>query len=652
MAKNDPPSGMKLFPRNLTARAAYVVPGNPVVSRPESGADNAHPGLEFDQRNLDRVFFPGLLFDYQFGAGARLAGVRAPWADKMDGDGRRCLDAAEGEFFLWYVYGKFGDRPGDFQLADLYGLDGYDVLRKVHDLEPGPLIVAIGRRPDQLSLDNVPAWLGSVRELMAGVASGNLEPQIRTFRDHAGAFQFAVVVGARADYLDKQGVIDLQSLEPGALTRSLCSPWQWDFTDCGCYYWAASRPDIVTDAEGTKGLNFLREDRASPPLPAADMVEWSKWMSPSRTMTAPRMILRWETLPIVIDDQETDRYKRVKVTGLWNLWDRDEVIKWLRELASVEHALAVKFLFAYYSVNAPVVTPHEPITATDSDLTKVAKEIFQIAIDEMRHFRWINEALLMLGAPPNLDRAKELKKPPGRDGFAQASMPLPLEALTPEAVARFVEIEKPSQQYTIDEVAGLYTHILVSLEQHPEREKQYTPEVRERLQEICKLIMDEGGDHWRRALRVQDLLKDKKPEDYLVYTGPSAPEPPGSQDRLLQDLGDQYYHLMLDVLGMAFRPPESVRGHTLRQARRVMYNLHEVGRLLGRRKKSLLFTMPGASSGDAPSGGVSTALGVSIPGLLVSLGSFASADMVEVAKRHAQTVAELNLEDDGEEQDA
>ena len=34
----------KLIPRNLTARAAHVVAGNPVNTRPESGVDNSHPG--------------------------------------------------------------------------------------------------------------------------------------------------------------------------------------------------------------------------------------------------------------------------------------------------------------------------------------------------------------------------------------------------------------------------------------------------------------------------------------------------------------------------------------------------------------------------------------------------------------------------------
>src|SRR5437870_229833 len=54
----------KILPRNLTARASYLVPGNPVITRPEDAVANDYPGLELDVRNLDRRFFPGLVFDF------------------------------------------------------------------------------------------------------------------------------------------------------------------------------------------------------------------------------------------------------------------------------------------------------------------------------------------------------------------------------------------------------------------------------------------------------------------------------------------------------------------------------------------------------------------------------------------------------------
>ena len=54
----------RIFPRNLTAQAAYNVAGNPPSTRPESGVANCFPGLEYDHRNLERRFFPGLVVEY------------------------------------------------------------------------------------------------------------------------------------------------------------------------------------------------------------------------------------------------------------------------------------------------------------------------------------------------------------------------------------------------------------------------------------------------------------------------------------------------------------------------------------------------------------------------------------------------------------
>src|SRR5919202_495522 len=66
----------KIFPRNLTAKASRQVVGNPVNTRLESGVGNCYPGLEFDQRNLDRRFFPGLVFEF-------VSQADAPNADEM-----------------------------------------------------------------------------------------------------------------------------------------------------------------------------------------------------------------------------------------------------------------------------------------------------------------------------------------------------------------------------------------------------------------------------------------------------------------------------------------------------------------------------------------------------------------------------------------
>jgi hypothetical protein len=658
MQQGTKPKDMKLFPRNLTARADYVVRGNPVTSRPESGADNSHPGLEFDQRNLDRGFFPGLLFDFQFGVGARLAAVRSPWLEEekeldKDHSGAGSLSAKDGEFFLWYIRGIFGDQPGKPTVADVYGLDGYDVLRKVHDLEPGPIAVIVGVRPEKLKVDTsvLQVWLQAallqLQAMNSPPAAGPVEQHLNIFRASDGSLQFAVLTGERARYLDEEGVIDLQTAEPGTLTRSLCSPWQWDFTDCGCYYWAASRPDIVTGAKGTPGLNFLRDKREEVP-PSGPWVSWDGWMD--GVMSQPEVILRWETLPVVVGDQETDSYKPQPVVPIGDPWDCKTVIRQLQKLAGVEHALCVKFLYAHYSLKTPPNAPEAP-------LSRVAKDILNIAVDEMRHFRWVNEALMLLDQDPVFSRATALSDPPGSGGLIHQQIDLVLEGLTPAALDRFIAIEMPSQKYRQGDVSGLYTHILVSLDELPDGYTNKKGEdVREQVQEVVKLIIDEGNDHWLRCKQARDLLQDLKPSDYLRVQGAPVAQSPTSEFGALQSLGDHYYWMALEILRRAFEQPPDLRGEMLKQARRVMHNLDDVGHLLGRHGYGLLFTLPGRP-GDAPSDGTlsgspepdapppdsggSPALGTAIPNLLANLRTSITDEVADLARRHGQVANEL-----------
>ena len=58
-----------------------------------------------------------------------------------------------------------------------------------------------------------------------------------------------------------QPVIARALADPGELTQGLCSPWQNDYRECACYYWAASRPDYVNVADTadgeTRGDNWM-----------------------------------------------------------------------------------------------------------------------------------------------------------------------------------------------------------------------------------------------------------------------------------------------------------------------------------------------------------------------------------------------------------
>ena len=66
---------------------------------------------------------------------------------------------------------------------------------------------------------------------------------------------------------EKLPVIDEDLVQPGELTQSLCSPWQNDYRECACYYWAASRPDYVNVDLNERGVstgnNWLERSRDS-----------------------------------------------------------------------------------------------------------------------------------------------------------------------------------------------------------------------------------------------------------------------------------------------------------------------------------------------------------------------------------------------------
>ena len=65
-------------------------------------------------------------------------------------------------------------------------------------------------------------------------------------------------------------LIDEVIAEPGELTQSLCSPWQNDYRECGCYYWAqpARLRQRRTDHRRHIGNNWMARSRDSQALRA------------------------------------------------------------------------------------------------------------------------------------------------------------------------------------------------------------------------------------------------------------------------------------------------------------------------------------------------------------------------------------------------
>jgi len=617
----------KIYPRNLTARAAEVVRGNPVNTRPESGVDNSHPGLEFDQRMMNRAFFPGLVFDFQYGIGAKLVAIRPELLthpfDLSAGDVPADSADAKKALWLWYIGGRFGANPDKTVLKDLYGRDGYDVVRATADLEDDTVVVIFGKQPDELEMPSAKVFLRRFLDpsrLIAGFKDSLFgEDQGLEIggilRDADGAVQIGVLVGPRAKYLTGEGVIDPDLVPVGELTQSLCSPWQWDFADCGCYYWAGSKPDIVKppqdeagpeiptdslcpppDGAGRQVLNFQRDrSKPVPDKPATTPEAWHE-----NQMSQPDMIQHWETLPFVLDERETAVWRPHPLPPIEDEWDRERVRDELAVLATAEHALCVEYLYAMYSLDAAPIPAERRYGKSPIDLPRglaeddrgartfaAAHEVLMIAVDEMRHLRWANEALMLLGGEATLDRATLIGRRP-----TQRQLPFLLAPLTRGQLDDFISVEKPSPFFAEPDptsLDGIYTHMQISILNRPQDYPE--PGLQEKLLQLIKLIIDEGVSHYERFCRVRQALDGIDESDYLaVTTGPERATEEHYAD--LQDLADAYYDTLLRGVCLTLRQGNASRGVMLEQARRSMYNLHDTAYRLSRGGYGVLFTLP------------------------------------------------------------
>ncbi|RDD60767.1 ferritin-like domain-containing protein [Ferruginivarius sediminum] len=616
----------RIFPRNLTAHAAEIVRGNPVNTRPESGVDNSHPGLEFDQRMMSRAFFPGLVFDFQYGIGAKLVEIRPevfthPY-DLEAKDVPADSEDAKKALWLWYIGGRFGGNPDKHVLKDLYGRDGYNVVRAVTDLEDDTIVVVFGKQPDELDMPSAKVWLrrfldpkrliDGFKDSLFGADDGLELGGI--LRDDDGEVQIGVLVGPRAKYLNEEGVIDPDLVAAGELTQSLCSPWQWDFADCGCYYWAGSKPDIVKPPQEESGpdipetlcpsddqmnqqsLNFQRDrSKPVPDKPATTPEAWHE-----NEMSQPDMVQHWETLPFVLDERETSVYRPTVLPDIDDAWDREKVREELAVVATAEHALCVEYLYAMYSLKAPPIpaqrrygqSPLElPRDLAEADeesrIFAASHEIFMIAVEEMRHLRWANEALMLLGGEPTMDRAEVIGRQP-----TQQQLPFKLAPLTRKQLDDFISVEKSSPFFAEPEptsLDGIYTHMQVSIQKRPQDYPE--PGLQEKLLQLIKLIIDEGVSHYERFCRVRRALDDIDEADYLAVTT----EPRRATEEhyaVLQDLADAYYDTLLRGVGLTLLQGNASRGVLLEQARRSMYNLHDTAYRLARGGYGVLFTLP------------------------------------------------------------
>jgi hypothetical protein len=511
----------RIHPLNLTAHASIEVQGNPVTTRLESSVANCYPGLEVDQRNLDRRFFPGMVFDYLSQRNAivpdvMLQGARLVHPDLQDPAltnpsnehsqlaaeilatlSKQATKLAEGAWFLSSAEQKgVALKFFTIEKRKIEPIDGLVVWRLIRGLEPDYVTIRLRRWTD---------WPHGEEIELSGWR--------RTFVDPT------------------MGVID-PAYTPGELTQSLCSPWQHDFRDCGCYYWASNHPDIVL-GEDPPGQPVIPGFASAQPERANTYVDW---LRSNRARGAEAQVFstkaenrpfqmdhyeinqRWQDLSIVLLGKEISRLYYPTEVDLANpLPDPDTLAELLVRLASLEHVLALEYLYARYSID-PNPQPDARFPTLAADAMFIYDKLLFIATSEMRHLRWVNQLLWGLEAAellkkkygPALDVADQVPTAAtaaqlgklAQDSatgivhpkFRIVPRPRLLRVLDAQTLTDFIAVEAPSAS-----LDGQYAMVIQTLRQTP----PYPPD----LLGLTERIVSDGMQHYSIFSEIEVLMR-------------------------------------------------------------------------------------------------------------------------------------------------
>ena len=235
---------------------------------------------------------------------------------------------------------------------------------------------------------------------------------------------------------------------------------------------------------------------------------------------------RWPDLAIVLRGREiAGIYQPVQPESANPLATPDELAAKLAELATLEHAVALEYLYARYSLQNP---ENLPAGAKKDDLTFARHEILLVAVSEMRHMRWANQLIWTLehdgmltknigpslGVAPRVPVTDDTSRPPQLPQVpgGTPTRPTDLRPLLPEVLQDFISVEQPSGF-----LDGQYARVLATL-----REDKYP----ETLEQLAARIIADGMEHFSRFREVQVVLrKYSNPRDYLRL--PMLPAPGG-----------------------------------------------------------------------------------------------------------------------------
>lgn len=241
-----PAESSGLTPRNLTAQLQYRGRGNPLNTHIASSVGNCCPGLELDFRSIWKRAFEGITLvehdnyvlaaegKYEDLQGHRLLSIEIP-----DADGAIQIHPV--------VVQAIGPSADGTSVGPLRTEDNPDA---VVNLEWSNTLAAIWKHKGDYLTCRFTKEKMLEQQVLADIPKKQTITRKLKVRDF---FETGTTV------------INEDLASPGELTQGLCSPWQNDFRECVCYYWASSRPDYVNiepaSDGGSRGDNWMTKKR-------------------------------------------------------------------------------------------------------------------------------------------------------------------------------------------------------------------------------------------------------------------------------------------------------------------------------------------------------------------------------------------------------
>ena len=263
-----------LTARNATARARYrtalinhKAKGNPISSTPVTSVANCCPGLEMDFRAVWRRVFEGItLREYDnLVVTCDRAALKALYGFDGDLTAHRLLAVRMGDEMVEFTAPIVGPAPSDplnqiLLTTDLNPkgrapLEWSNALAPILRHRQGKTVTCIFTQERSEFHDSYdPPEDGPSPYL-------EIDFNVRNFFADAGL-----------EPADDDSILIARALaEAGELTQGLCSPWQNDYRECSCYYWASARPDFVNAEISPDGLssgdNWLQKKRSGNYVP-------------------------------------------------------------------------------------------------------------------------------------------------------------------------------------------------------------------------------------------------------------------------------------------------------------------------------------------------------------------------------------------------